>query len=191
VATMDDLDKLPPDLVWQQDGHLSDIVLSSIGDGQASIVPLEAFTHLEHCDDCTTRFGAEALLSKHAGELLAEVSRAVKAAPPVVAVRPIRVGPAGGLANLPKPAFFGALFIAAMGAMPAFYGHGHLRIAQITEIVGRSIVMLARGMVLIARSGSFTALAWASAMILLVLGLVVSRISRPGLVNGLTEEGSV
>jgi hypothetical protein len=191
VATMDDLDKLPPDLVWQQDGHLADIVLSSIADGEVEIVPLEASSHLEHCEHCTTRFGAEALLSKHAGELLAELSRVTDRIATVATPRSVRAVAAVGFAKLPKHAFFGALFLAAMGAMPALLSPGHLRVAQITEILGRSIVMLARGVVLVAKSGSFTVLVWASAMILMVLGLVVSRFARPGLVNGLVKEGSV
>ena len=191
MATMDDLDKLPPDLVWQQDGHLSDIVLSSIADGEANIVPLEAHSHLEHCDDCTTRFGAEALLSMHAGELLAEVSRVRDEVPAVLTPRSVRDLAAGGIANLPKTAILGALFLAAIGAMPALLSQGHMRIAEFTEILSRSIVMLSRSVVLVAKSGSFTVLVWASAMILLVLGLVVSRTARPGLVNGLVEEGNV
>lgn len=177
MATMDDLDKLPPDLVWQQDGHLSDIVLSSIADGEANIVPLEAHSHLEHCEHCTTRFGAEALLSMHAGELLVEVSRAARV-PAVMTPRSMRGAAVDGLARLPKPAFFGALFIAAMGALPALLSQGHLRIAYFTEILGRSIVMLSRSVVLVAKSGSFTVLVWASALTLLALGLVVSRMAR-------------
>jgi hypothetical protein len=180
---MDDLDKLPADLVWQQDGHLSDIVLSTIADGELPLVPLEAHTHLEHCDECTTRFGAEALLSMHAGELMAEVSRAAEA-PVVVAPRSARAArevAVDGLARLPKTAFFGALFLAAIGALPAVLIRGPWRIAEITEILSRSIVMLARSMVLVAKSGSFTMLLWASAMTLLLLGLVVSRSMRPRL----------
>jgi hypothetical protein len=191
MATMDDLDKLPPDLVWQQDGHLSDIVLASIGDGEVDIVPPEASSHLDHCDHCTTRFGAEALLSKHAGELLAEVSRNMDHVPAVVTPRSIRVVAAEGFANMPKRAILGALFLAAIGSMPAILSHGHWRIAQFIEILSRSIVMLSRSMVLVAKSGSFTVLVWASAMILMVLGLVVSRSARRGLVNGLVEERSL
>ena len=191
MATMDDLDKLPPDLVWQQDGHLGDIVLSSIADGEVDIVPLEASSHLEHCEHCITRFGAEALLSKHAGELLAEVSRMSDTVPAVVAPRSVRAATVSGFAKLPKHALFGALFLAAIGAMPVLLSPGHWRIAEFTETLGRSIVMLSRGVVLVAKSGSFTVLVWASAMILLVLGLVVSRAARPGLVNGLVEEGSL
>lgn len=190
MATMDDLDKLPADLVWQDNGHLSDIVLSTIADGEDDIVPLEAHTHLEHCEECTTRFGAEALLSVHAGELLAEVSRAQNM-PVMVTPRSAREVAVDGWAKLPKPAFFGALFLAAMGAVPAIVLRGHVRIAEFTEIFGRSIVMLARGVVLVAKSGSFTVLLWVSAMTLLLVGLGVARVARPRLVNGLAEEGGV
>lgn len=190
MATMDDLDKLPPDLVWQQDGHLSDIVLSSIADGEAAIVPHEACTHLEQCEDCTTRFGAEALLSMHAGELMAEVARAADM-PMVLAPRPVRDLTLDGWAKLPKRAFYGALFVAAMGAMPAILSQWPVRVAHILEVFARSIVMLARGSVLLVRSGSFTVLLWVSAMTFLALGLVVSRLARPRLENGLAEEGGV
>lgn len=175
---MDDLDKLPADLVWQQDGHLSDIVLSTIADGELTIIPLEAHSHLEHCDDCTTRFGAEALLSMHAGELLAEVSRAAEVRV-FVTPKSAREVAIDGLARLPKTAFFGALFLAAMGALPAIVSRGPWHLADIAQMLSRSMVMLARSMVLIAKSGSFTVLLWASAMTLLLLGLVVSRSSRP------------
>ena len=188
MATMDDLDKLPADLVWQDNGHLSDIVLSTIADGEIEIVPLEAHTHLEHCEECTTRFGAEALLSVHAGELLAEVSR-VRSMPAVLAPRSVREVAVDGWARLPKAAFFGALFLAVMGALPAIILRGHVRIAEFTEILSRSIVMLARGVVLVAKSGSFTVLLWASAMTLLLVGLGVARVARPKPVNGLAEEG--
>ena len=177
MATMDDLDKLPPDLVWQQDGHLSDIVLASIADGEVNIVPLEAHSHLEHCEDCTTRFGAEALLSMHAGELMAEVSRAAEL-PAVATPRSVRDAAVDGLTRMPKPAFFGALFLAAMGALPALLSQGHLRIGHITEILSRSIVLLSRSVVLVMKSGSFTVLMWASALTLLALGLVVSRLEQ-------------
>jgi hypothetical protein len=190
MATMDDLDKLPSDLVWQQDGHLSDIVLSSVADGEMNIVPLEALSHLEHCDQCSTRFGAEALLSMHASELLGEVSRAAHA-PAALPSRAARVAVEGGLSHLPKRAVFGALALAAMGAMPALIAGGHLRIAEITGWLGRSILMLSRSMVLVAKSDSFTALIWASSMVLLILGLVVSRMARPRSVSGLAEEGGL
>jgi hypothetical protein len=191
VAKMDDLDKLPSDLVWQQDGHLSDIVLSSVADGETDIVPLEALSHLEHCEQCSTRFGAEALLSMHASELLAEVSRASAHAPAAVPSRAARVAVEGNLSHLPKRAIFGALALAAMGSMPALVAGGHFRIAEITGMLGRSILMLSRSMVLVAKSDSFTALIWASSMVLLILGLVVSRVARPRSVNGLAEEGGV
>jgi len=177
VATMDDLDKLPPDLVWQQDGHLSDIVLSSIADGEVNIVPLEAHSHLEHCDHCTTRFGAEALLSMHAGELLAEVSR-VAEMPAVVMPRSVRDVAVDGLAKLPKRAFFGALFLAAMGALPALLSQGHWRFAHLHDFGSSCVVLFGRGGGLIAEGGSFTVLMWASALTLLALGLVVSRLEQ-------------
>ena len=185
---MDGLDKLPSDLVWQEDGHLSDIVLSSVADGETNIVPREAHSHLEQCEHCGIRFGAEALLSMHAGELLAEVARVAQVPEALSASRPVVHG---GWTNLPRRALVGALVLAAMGAMPAVLAGGHQRIAEITNTLARSIFMLSRGVVLVAKSDSFTALVWVSSLVLLVLGLVVSQWKRPGSIHGLTEEGSV
>ncbi len=189
MATMDDLDKLPSDLVWEQDGHLSDIVLSTLADGQALIVPLEAFSHLEQCDHCTTRFGAEALLSTHAGELLTELGKPSKA-PASVKPRVAAVLPEKLVSALPRRAVWGALILGACGAMPALLADG-MRVTSAAGTIGRSILMFSRGMVLVAKSETFTPLMFLAAMVLMISGLVVSRVSRPGSANGLAQEGSV
>ena len=189
MATMDDLDKLPSDLVWEQDGHLSDIVLSTLADGQALIVPLEAQSHLEQCEHCTTRFGAEAILSMHAGELLTELGKSPKA-PASVKPRVAEVLPEKRMSALPRRAVWAALILAACGAMPALVAGG-MRLTSVLGTIGRSILMLSRGVVLVAKSDTFTPLMFLAAMVLLISGLVVSRSSRSGSANGLVQEGSV
>lgn len=189
MATMDALDKLPSDIVWEQDGHLTDIVLSTLSDGQEQIVPTEAIEHLEHCEHCTTRYGAEALLSLHASELIEQVSKVPVVAPvaqPVVT----RVLPEKRISALPRWAIFATMFLAAGGAIPALLASS-IRLASVGAAIGRSILLLSRGAVLIAKSETFTPLLWLSAVVLLISGLAVSRMSRPGSVNGLAQEGSV
>lgn len=189
---MDDLDKLPPDLAWQRDGHVTDIVLSSVADGEAGIVPSNALSHLEGCDHCATRLGAEALLSAHAGELLAELQEP-SFAPALSPVKTrMKAEPASvrGFQALPKGAVFAALVLAAIGAMPAIVDRG-LRLPGLLGTMGRAVVMLARNAEVVSKSEMFTALAWAASVVLLISGLVVSRISRPGSSNGLAQEGGV
>ncbi|MDC3956034.1 hypothetical protein [Polyangium jinanense] len=195
MATMDDLDKLPPDLAWQHDGHVTDIVLSSVADGEAGIVPADALSHLDGCDHCAQRLGAEALLSAHASELLAElaepsfapVKAPVKADAAAIAKAPASVR---GLATLPKRAVLGALLLATLGALPGILD----RIAGVPSLLGtiwRASLMLTRSAALVSKSEWFPTLAFAASAVLLISGLVVSRMSRPGSSNDLAQEGGV
>lgn len=191
VATMDDLDKLPPDLTWQTDGHLTDVVLASVADGEAGIVEKSALSHLDHCDHCATRLGAEALLSAHAGEILMGLTEPM----PAKAVAKVKVekksekaSETNGRPALPKGALAGALVVAAVGATPSFIDMAP-RLPGLLRDVGRGVVLLVRGADLVVRSDAGTTLAWVSSLFLLISGLVVSRLSRPGSSKGLAEEG--
>ncbi|MDI1451579.1 hypothetical protein [Polyangium sp. 6x1] len=195
MATMDDLDKLPPDLAWQHDGHVTDVVLSSVADGEAGIVPTDALSHLDGCDHCAQRLGAEALLSTHAGELLAELAEPsfapvhapVKEHATAVAKAPASVR---GLATLPKRAVLGALLLAMLGALPAILDE-IARVPTLLGAIGRAVLMLMRSAVLVSRSEWFPTLAFAASGVLMISGLVVSRMSRPGSTNDLAQEGGV
>jgi hypothetical protein len=56
---------LPHELLWADGGHASDVVLTSLADGQHAIVPLPVRQHVERCTVCTTHLGHAALLSLH------------------------------------------------------------------------------------------------------------------------------
>ena len=191
---MDDLDKLPPDLAWQHDGHVTDVVLSSVADGEAGIVPADALSHLDGCEHCAQRLGAEALLSAHAGELLAELAQPsfapVKAPVAVTAVVATAPSSVRGLSALPKRAVLGALLLAALGALPAIFD----QIAHVPTLlgaIGRAVLMLARSAAVVSKSEMFPTLAFAASAVLMISGLVVSRMSRPGSSNDLAQEGGV
>jgi hypothetical protein len=195
VATMDDLDKLPPDLAWQRDGHVADIVLSSVADGEAGIVPTDALSHLDGCDHCAQRLGAEALLSAHAGELLADLAEpsfAPAKVPVKVPAAATAKAPASvrGLSTLPKRAVFAALLLAALGALPGILDQ-IARVPTLLGTIGRAALMLAHSAELVSKSEMFPTLALAASAVLMISGLVVSRISRPGSSNDLAQEGGV
>ncbi|MDI1479855.1 hypothetical protein [Polyangium sp. y55x31] len=195
MAKMDDLDKLPPDLAWQHDGHVTDIVLSSVADGEAGIVPADALSHLDDCDHCAQRLGAEALLSAHASELLAELAEpsfAPVKLPVKVPAAAVAKAPAStrGLATMPKRAVFGALLLAALGALPAILDQ-IARVPSLLGTIGRAVLMLARSAALVSKSDVFPTLAFAASAVLMISGLVVSRMSRPGSSKDLAEEGGV
>jgi hypothetical protein len=66
-------DQLDRATAWQEDGHVSDVVLDAIADGAVSIVPGDAMLHLDDCDPCTARLGAIALRSLETTESLREL----------------------------------------------------------------------------------------------------------------------
>lgn len=198
MATMDDLDKLPPDLTWQRDGHITDIVLASVSDGEAGIVPNDALQHLDHCEHCATRLGAEALLSAHAGELLAELAApspipavaASASTPAKTKPAKIETAKAPALAALPKKAVLGALLLAAIGAAPALWD-SVARLPALISAIGRALTLLVHGGELVVKSEIGTTLAWAASMVLLISGLAVARFARVRPSHGLAQEGGV
>jgi hypothetical protein len=190
VATMADSDKLPPDLTFEPDGHVTDIVLAAIADGEAGIVETKALSHVDECDHCSTRLGAEALLSAHAGELMAGL-----AGPSLVASKATELETAPtanvknpGRAALPTGAIAGAIGIAILGAVPSLFGH-ILHLPETLRAGSRAVILIIHGANLVVHSDAGTTLAWVSSVLLLISGLVVSRLSRSRSSNGLSKDG--
>lgn len=65
---------LPEDLVWADGGHASDVALTAIADGQASILPARVLTHVQGCAACTAHLGHAALLSLHVAREMSTVA---------------------------------------------------------------------------------------------------------------------
>lgn len=195
---MDNLDKLPSDLTFQPDGHLSDIALTAIADGETEIVAESAIAHLDHCDHCTTRLGAEALLTAYAGELVEEVQlhafvasqseQLIPNAKPVAAQVNKEAATPITRAPLPKGALGAAIVIAAIGAAPSLID-GAMRLPDLLRSASTALVLLIRSANLIFHSDAGTTLAWVSSFLLLISGLAVSRLARTRTTQGLAEEG--
>jgi hypothetical protein len=60
---------LPLELVYA-DGHLTDVGVAALADGEDAIVPDEACAHAETCEACAAALGREALHSMALGEAL-------------------------------------------------------------------------------------------------------------------------
>ncbi|WP_437778098.1 hypothetical protein [Sorangium sp. So ce1097] len=165
---MEDDDKLSPDLVWQPDGHLTDVALTALGDGEEAILPDGAAAHVARCPICSAALGRTALLSLRAGELL----RAQAASASSCASEP-----AAPRAPLPIPAIAFALALSALGAAPSLAsGAGGLRerwaaIWHACSVVVRTGWAVAGSGAL---SGWLTALSWLSAALLVVVGVGVA-----------------
>lgn len=56
---------LPEELVWAEGGHASDVALTTLADGQATLLPAAVLAHVQGCTSCTQHLGHAALLSLH------------------------------------------------------------------------------------------------------------------------------
>lgn len=182
------MDRLPPDLCWQSDGHATDVVLAALADGEAAIVPDEVTRHLDECADCTARLGAEAMLTAQASEWLAELPAQARAMAPVAKEEALVQAPVaskgevGGKAKvgvperkaLPKRAVGAAILVAALGALPAFL-QGARGLPEAASTVRHVLPVLVRGVMVTSRSSAFTVVLWASAVVLVMAGLGLAR----------------
>jgi hypothetical protein len=96
---------LPDELVWSEDGHLSDIAITALGDGQDAIVPEKARDHATTCESCAAQMGHAAMLSSELGDIL----RA-----------PIPT-PATDRVPVPWLAIVAAIFVAAAGSLSSLF----------------------------------------------------------------------
>jgi hypothetical protein len=123
MTTMHEGEQLPLELLFEADGHVTEVVLACLADGELAIVPEAALDHVTACEGCTRRLGAEALLSVGASEALREHERPVTAlAAEPAAVVPLAPAPASAVASsqrrrpLPLAAIAAALAVAALTA---------------------------------------------------------------------------
>jgi hypothetical protein len=189
---MDNQEQLPSDLLFEQDGHVTEVVLACLADGELALIPDAAAAHVDACDTCTARLGAAALRSLDAGQALHEVgvmtamtAMAVKAARPIPLSRleglppqPAAEASTSQRARRPPPyaAIGAALLVAIVAGAPGLFDAA----AALPGLL-RSVPVLARVVVGLLRSapeGLLNAallLRWASAVVLIVAGWVVAR----------------
>jgi hypothetical protein len=170
---------LPHELVWQDDGHLSEVAIVAIADGQG-ILPKEALAHVDACEPCTKRLGEAALLSAH-------VAGALVALDPAAASR--ARGKATALARpLPGLAIGAGLGVAALGAapwlagLPSWLPRVPILFAHVLPVFARTGFLALRA---VAQGSQATVgLSCASMVVLCLAGFAVSRLTpREGVVR--------
>lgn len=57
---MTDTSRFPSGLLFREDGHVTDWVLSALVDGEEGALSLEATTHVDSCEECASRLGVTA-----------------------------------------------------------------------------------------------------------------------------------
>ena len=158
--------KLPEELVWSDDGHAGDEVLTALADGQDSIIPDDAIAHVHACTHCTERLGAETLLSLSIGEAFAHMPQAAFAQE----VAPVSIAPVSSrrFSAIPLRAVAAALAIAGIGALPA--------LSQFPSQISEFSSLAPRAIPYIAKNGLFVCRALLGAMGPLQLGLTVASV---------------
>jgi hypothetical protein len=156
-------DRLPEALIWIDDGHLSEIALTALADGQTGILPADAMAHLEGCDACARRLGEAALLSADTGAAVALVAAEQRAA-------------ARRAARIPLVAIAAALAVAVLGMLP-FASDARTLWADVTFVVAHGVPTLVRGAPVAWRAfqqhGAL--LGCLSAVVLVAAGLALAR----------------
>ena len=164
---MTDPNRLEADLVWGDDGHLAEVALTAIADGESGIVPAEAVRHAETCELCGERLADAAMLS-------ASMSRVLDRA---VADRRHAVQPARR--PLPIAALAAGLALAALGALPsvlevpAFVGDLGALLHALPALL-RSALVLVRTAADSASDAS-VAVSFAATALMLFVGWVIAR----------------
>lgn len=160
--------------LWRDDGHLSDLVLTALADGQDALVPQQASEHVATCATCSERLGALALRSVQVGEALAAEAAAAPQGP-----SPHRSY------RLPALALAAAFVLALLGSLP--------RLLELVSAFGEApgsgvetVLIVLKGAALLFRTANqqdtpAVALAWCAAgLALLALGALVVRLAPPG-----------
>ncbi len=159
---------LERELVWQDDGHLTDVAVTAFADGQVELLPESARAHATVCGACAERIGAAALLSLDAGQALAEA--ALSPAPaPVQARHP-----------LPTAAIAAALVLALLGVVPSLPILRALLVQTPSLLLHAIPALVHSAAVVLSSSANPVELAvlWcAVAVMLMAAGLVVARVA--------------
>jgi len=159
-------EQLPKELVWTGEGHLSEVAMTAIADGEEAILPRDAFGHLGICAACAA--GVE-----NAASLSASISRALSAPVPVEATRTVEARIA-----FPVWAATLALAVAAVATLPSL-GAGRAWMGRMWWAFREGTPLLTR------HAASFLPRAWnwlpvmslSAAMLLLLVGLSVARLA--------------
>jgi hypothetical protein len=169
MTTLDD--KLPAELLFAPDGHLTDIALTCVADGEVALLPQPALDHLDACAPCGQRLGEAALRAVIVGEALR--------ARPAVVVAPAPVTPRARR-PLPIAALGAALFISMITAGPSILDAVRGLPTTLTRLIGL-VPFVMRVMATVTRStlggpGALI-LECASTLVFVAVALQVARVA--------------
>jgi hypothetical protein len=150
------------DDVFDRDGHLSDVALTALADGERSLLPDSALTHADACERCGTRLGEQALLSLSLSEALG----ANRAPAP---------------AAFPLGAILVATVLAVLGAVPTLLHAREWLPSLPATLVEGALVALRAGLALLRVSATgapgMVVVSGLAAFVLAAIGLLIARLA--------------
>lgn len=161
-------DELERELIWHGDGHLHDVAVTAIADGEGALVPESARAHAATCDACRERIEHAAWLSVAFDAALGEPKTSAAAQR-----RPF-----------PVAAALGALLIAALGMLPRLFELGRA-VVELPSLVSHARPVVLQTLAALARSvalhgGPALLAAWCASLVTLFgLGALVAHASLP------------
>jgi hypothetical protein len=161
---------LDSSLIWDQDGHLTDIAQSAIVDAESSLLPRAACEHAETCEQCMRSIGQLAQLSLEIeGALLGLQAQPLTAATPARAAR-----------GWPITELCAALLLALLGQLPTLKAFNP---AGIRHTLGDVLHVSARVLQHIAGTSFGASLPFIAAPLLVGLAFLARRGLAPKLVE--------
>jgi anti-sigma factor RsiW len=107
---------LAPDIGWEPSGHLSEVALTALADGEEALLDAAMHEHLGSCEACAAQLGEMAMRSARVAEALSQLPR--RSTAPVIALPPDRPL-VRERRKVPVVAIAAGLVVAALGAAPS------------------------------------------------------------------------
>jgi hypothetical protein len=194
-------ERLGPELTWQADGHLAEVAIAAVADGQDGIVADDAVAHLSSCGACGERLGRAALESgrihkamvlaarQRVGDTVRDAVQDRAARSKVVvrvstSVRPASAPPPDSARRaVPVKLVSGGLALAGISAAPAVLDLAG-RWPELTSMATRSLPLVVKSAVVMMRGAAegvgltIALVSWAAAVLLVVSGVWIARSMR-------------
>lgn len=177
----DESNMLHSSLIWDQDGHLSDIAQNAIVDAESALLPREACEHAETCETCMRGIGQLAQLSLEIDGALTQLN---------TGYRPQRAAQSGmrrsvRLRHWPVTELGLALVIALLGQLPTLQALNPAGIRHaLKALVQVSIQVLQH----IAGTPFGAALPWIATGMLVAISGAIAYAAKRGLAHNLPSQ---
>jgi hypothetical protein len=170
--------QLPKEVQWDVTGdqtgdgaHASDVALSTLADGEESLLSHDVVAHVSSCDVCALRLGGLAL-ETHG---VTNAVESVKPWLPAELLAPSAKRRATASQPIPLGAIFAALGLTAAGATPTVLALPH-RLAELLLTLQHAAPAMSHGGIQVIQQGVGVAVMGACALLLVAAGVAVTRL---------------